>query len=253
KNESDKIQWLISASVWLALAGSLILCVILFFTSEAIAENIFHEPALTYPLKIFSIAIPFFTLTNVLVSIFLGFGHVQAKVYFQDIFGNALFPPLLLTVILLNLSFIGVFYAYIISLAISCLLLIAYAIKRLPSPKKFTAKPTANANSVTKELLFFSLPLLGISMIQMIIGWTDILMLGYFQTSARVGLYNAALPLAHLIGIPLAALLPIYGPITAGLYAKNSVAEMGRNYAIVTKWIFSATLPLFLLLFLFPE
>jgi O-antigen/teichoic acid export membrane protein len=90
-------------------------------------------------------------------------------------------------------------------------------------------------------------------MIQMIIGWTDTLMLGYFQTSARVGLYSAALPLAHLIGIPLAALLPIYGPITAGLYAKNSVAEMGRNYAIVTKWIFSATLPLFLLLFLFPE
>ena len=251
KNEREKIQGLISSSLCLALAGSLILCLILFFTSEAIAIKIFHEPALTVPLKIFAIAIPFFTIINVLVSIFLGFGRVQAKVYFQDILRNVLFLILLLAVILFNLSFIEVFYAYMISLAILCLILVIYAIKHLHSPIRITFKPPANP--VAKELLFFSFPLLGVAMLQMIITWTDTLMLGSFKSSAEVGMYNVALPLAQLIGIPMAALLPIYGPITAGLYAQNSVPELRRNYTILTKWIFSATLPLFLLLFLFPE
>ncbi|HDH41260.1 MAG TPA: flippase, partial [Candidatus Altiarchaeales archaeon] len=187
KNESEKIQGLISASVWLGLAGSLILCLILFFTSETIAIKIFHEPALISPIRIFAIAIPFSTLLNVLVSIFLGFGRVQAKVYFQDILRNALFPILLLAVILFNLSFTGVFYAYLISLVISCLLLMIYAIKYLHSPMKFTAKSAINP--VAKELLFFSLPLLGVAMLQLIIAWTDTLMLGYFKISADVGLY----------------------------------------------------------------
>lgn len=251
KNERAKIQGLISSSLWLALTGSLILCLILSFTSEAIALKIFHEPALTVPLKIFAIAIPFITLNNVLVSIFLGFGRVQAKVYFQDILRNAFFLTFLLVVILFNLSFIKIFYAYMISLGILCIILVLYTIKHLHSPIRIALKPPANP--IAKKLLFFSLPLLGVAMLQMIITWTDTLMLGIYKSSAEVGLYNVALPIAQLILIPMGALLPIYGPITSGLYAKNSVPEIRRNYATLTKWIFSSTLPLFLLLFLFPE
>ena len=250
KNENEKIQGFVSASLWLALAGSLILCFILFLVSEAIAENIFHEPALTTSLRIFSIAIPFFTLLNVFTGIFLGFGLVQAKVYFKEILRNLLFPLLLLGVILLNLSFSGVFYAYTASLAIPCLLLIIYARKHLPSSiriAKHAADPAA------KELLFFSLPLLGVAMLGMIIAWADTLMLGYFKTSATVGLYNAAQPLAHFITYPLEALLLVYMPVTSGLYAKGEMSEMRRNFSVLTKWLCSLTLPLFLILFLFPD
>ena len=253
KNENEKIQGFISASIWLSLAASIILCFSLFFASETIAVNIFHEPALTAPLKIFSIAIPFFTLSSVIVSIFLGFGRVQAKVYFQDILRNVLFPILLLAVILLNLSLTSVFYAYTVSLAISCLLLVIYTVKYLPSSIKFTAKQTNNANPVAKELLFFSLPLLGVAMLGMIIAWTDTLMLGSFKSTAEVGLYNAAHPLANFISLPLNVLLVIYMPITSGLYAQGLMPEMRRNFAILTKWLCSLTLPLFLILFLFPE
>ena len=253
KNENEKIQVFISVSIWLGLAASIILCFILFFASETIAVNIFHEPAFTAPLKIFSIAIPFFTLSSVLVSIFLGFGRVQVKVYFQDILKNVLFPILLLAVILLSLSFTSVFYAYTVSLAIPCLLLVIYTVKYLPSSIKFTAKPTNNANPVAKELLFFSLPLLGVAMLGMIIAWTDTLMLGSFKSTAEVGLYNAAHPLANFISSPLSALLVIYMPITSRLYAQGLMPEMRRNFAILTKWLCSLTLPLFLILFLFPE
>jgi len=118
--------------------------------------------------------------------------------------------PYVPVVIFLNLSFTGVFYAYTVSLAIPCLLLIRYAIKHLPASIRYNAKQTANP--VATELLLFSIPLLGVAMLQMIIAWTDTLMLGYFRLLADVGLYNAALPLAQNI-----ALIPPLGIVGAAI------------------------------------
>jgi len=251
KNEDEKVHGFISASLWLSFAAGLILSLILFFASRFIAETVFHEPGLNVPLRISAIAIPFFALTNVQVSIFLGFGRVQPRVYFQDILRNGLFPLFLVPVILLHLSFTNVFYAYVLSLVIPCLLFIIYTFKHLPLPTKFSVKRAVNP--VALELLLFSLPLLGVAMLQVIISWTDTLMLGTFKTSTEVGLYNVAYPLASFISSPLGAMLLIYTPVISGLYAEDMLHEIRRNFSILTKWLCSATLPLFLTLFLFPE
>ncbi len=251
KNEVEKVQKLILPSIQFGLLASVSLSIVVFFTSDIIATKIFHDAALGFPLKIFALGIPFFTLINVFVSLFRGFDNVKPKVYFQDILRNLLFPLLLLPLIFLHLPFDGVFYALLASLVIPCIALIIYATKRLPSPIRFTTK--ALANPIAKELLFFSLPLLGIVMLQMIIAWTDTLMLGGLRSSAEVGLYNAAHPLAQFISEPLSAMLLIYMPVAAGLYAQGSTHEIRKNFSILTKWLCSATLPFFLILFLFPE
>lgn len=249
KGETSNAQRTISASIQFTTLASIILCLILFFTSDVIATKIFHDSALALPLKIFAFGIPFVTLINVLVSAFRGFDRVQEKVYFQDISRNALFLLLLLPIFFLHLSFTWAFYAYLASVALCTVALGLYTTRRLPI--RLSVKPRASA--VGKELLFFSLPLLGVAMLQLIITYTDTLMLGYFKTSDVIGLYNAALPSAQVIGMPMGALLFIYAPILSGLYAQNLMPEIRRNYAIVTKWVFSATFPLFLVLFLFPE
>jgi O-antigen/teichoic acid export membrane protein len=77
-------------------------------------------------------------------------------------------------------------------------------------------------------------------------------MLGYFKTTDIVGLYNAAHPISQLVQVFLLSLVLIYVPITSQLYAKKRLDEMRRNYVILTKWVVSATLPLFLVLFFFP-
>ena len=56
-----------------------------------------------------------------------------------------------------------------------------------------------------KELFAFSFPMLFACIAGLVMGWTDTLMLGYFASSADVGIYNAALPTAQLIrSIPAA-------------------------------------------------
>jgi len=251
KNDSEKVQNLVSVSVQLGLLTSIMLSILIFFTSDIIATRIFHEPTLVFPLKVFSFGIPFFTLLNVLTSIFRGFGNVKPKVYFQDILRNATFTMLLLPFLLFNLSFDGIFYAFLASIVVSFVALIMYTAKKLPSPVRIFNN--LRTNPVVKELLCFSLPLLGVAMLQMIISWTDTLMLGGLKGSRDVGLYNTAHPLAHFISFPLGALLLIYTPITSNLYARKLIDEMRRNFAVLTKWLCLATFPLFLILFLYPE
>jgi len=247
--EAIKVQGVISSSLQLALIASIVLSVLLFSTSGLISAHIFHEPGLALPLRIFSAAIPFFVLINILTSIFRGFDEVKPKAYFQDILRLGLFPLLLLPVILLGLSFSAAMYAFAASIILTSIAFAVYTLKKAP----FALKISSAANPIGKELLLFSLPLLGVAMLGMIINWTDFLMLGYFKTSTVVGLYNAAVPLAHLIPLTLTSMAFIYVPIASQLYSQNLIGEMKRTYQVLTKWIFSTSFPLFLLLFLFPQ
>lgn len=249
KGETAKIRDTISASIQFPVLASILLCLLLFFTSEIIATKIFNDPGLVLPLRIFAFSIPLLTLIGAFTSIFQGFDRVQENVYFQNMLRNGLFVLLLLPIIFLGLPFIAIFYAYLASLVLCAVAFLLYTFKKLPV--KLAIKPSASP--VRKELLLFSLPLLGFRALQMVMSYADTLMLGYFKTSDAVGLYNVASPLARVFTNFRFALAFIYTPITTGLYAQNLLPEIRRNYTIVTKWYCSAALPLFLILFLFSD
>ncbi|MPW38617.1 oligosaccharide flippase family protein [Thermococcus sp. 101 C5] len=150
--------------------------------------------------------------------------------------------------IFIGLSFSGVIYAYFMSIVITCVAFAVYFIKKI----SFSVKES-DLDSMWKELLSFSIPLFIVAILGMIMGYTYTLMLGYFKTPDVVGLYNGVLPLAQLITVILGSSGFIYTPIVPGLYSKGLIEEMGRTYQILTKWIFSVTFPVFLVIFLFPE
>ena len=248
KNELSKIKGVVFSSLGFTLIASVLLSIVLFFTSDILSTKAFDDPELSTPLKIFSAAIPFSVLTGMLITIFRGFDRVDVRVYFQDILQGVLFPLLLGAVILLGLQFLGVIYASLAATVITCLALAIYTMKKSPLP----VKGGESASPVGKGLLLFSLPLLGTAMLGMIILWTDTMMLGYFKTSSDIGLYNGALPLARLMPIPLTSMAFIYVPVVSQLYSRGLMNEMKRSYQVLTKWIFSLSLPLALILLLFP-
>jgi O-antigen/teichoic acid export membrane protein len=250
KKDSEKVQKLIPASVQLTVIAGISLGIVVFFTSNIIAVKIFHDATLGFPLKIFALGIPISALINILVSVFQGFDDVKPTTYFQYILRSLLLPLLLLPVIFLKLPFTGVYYAFLASLLISCVFLIVYTVRRLPFPIESRVQITTNP--VARELLLFSLPLFGAAMLALVIGSADTLMLGGLKSSVEVGLYNAARPLVDVISAPFPALGLIYVPVASGLYAQGSIPALRRNFSLLTKWLVSATLPLFLILFLFP-
>ena len=248
--ESGKTSSIIKSSVQIALIASISLATVSFFASDFISESIFHAPGLSTPLKIFSIAIPFTVLMGIFTSLFRGFNRVAPHVYFQSIMGNVIFILFLVGVTLIGLPFLGIVYAFVASIMLTCLAFTAYTIKNLSLT--LWEERRINISPVRKELLFFSLPLLLTAMLGMLMTWTDTLMLGYFKAPNIVGLYNVALPIARLISFALSSMLFIYVPIASQLYSKGLIEELRRNYTVLTKWICSATMPVFLILMLFP-
>lgn len=251
KNQIDKVQLVIQWSFRCAVLASIIIAFLVFLCSDLIANNVFNLPSLSFSLKILSIAIPFSVLISILSSIFRGFKRVKEKVYFLDIIRNILFPILLIPVIFLNMSFESGIVAYSLSIIITCFVFIIYYVKKKPISSKFLTK--SKNITIGKELFIFSLPLLLVSILYMVLHWTDTLMLGYFTTPDVVGLYNAANPLGRFISISLVAMLFIYTPIVSDLYAKRKDAEMRGSYAILTKWLCAATLPLAMIFVFFPR
>lgn len=251
KDETSKVRSVVFSSLQIAAVASVFLFLLLFFTSSLISTSIFHSMELSAPLKILSFGIPFLVLISILSSIFRGFDNVAPRAYFQNILFNALFPLFLIVVISIGWSFLTVFYAYLASILLTCLAFVVYAMKKPPLPIK--REKAIAISPIRKELLFFSLPLFAGTMLGVIMGWADTVMLGYFKTPDIVGLYNGALPLARVISLPASSMLFIYLPIASQLYAKGSIEEMRRNYKVLVKWICSAIMPVFLILLLFPE
>ena len=253
RNDSLKVKGIIFSSIQIVLIASIISSILLFFASDILSTKIFHDPALTAPLKVLAFAIPFLALTQLFVSIFRGFESVKEKVYFQDILRNVLFPAFLIPVVILGLPFIDAIYAFAASIIITFVAFAFYVLKKIPLSLRDSKSNLLATNPVGKELFFFSIPLLGVYLLNQIMNWTDTLTLGFFKTSKMVGLYNGAAPIAGLIGIILSSVGFIYVPVISQLYSKNQLGEIDRGYKVLTKWILSITLPIFLIVFLFPE
>ena len=251
KDDTAKVRGTISVSLQLVTAASLVVCLALFFSAEAIAINIFHSPELTQFLRIFAIGAPFFTLIYIIAAIFRGFDRVEPQVYFQYILSNVLFIGFLLLIIAIGLPFVTAFYGYLAAIVITFIGIAVYTVKKLPRPVVLTGREV-NA-TVTKDLLLFSVPLLGMAMLTLMRVWMDTLFLGYFKTPELVGLYSAAYPLAQFISSPAFALMLIYTPIVTGLYSRKLMAELRRSYTVITKWLAFVTMPIFLVLCLYPE
>ncbi|MBE8540561.1 oligosaccharide flippase family protein [Geoglobus acetivorans] len=247
ERESSRIMDLISMALIIVALNSLIWTKVLIFGAENISQ-VFNEERLVYALKIMAFALPFSALIGMMISISQGFGRVREKVYFQNILYPTVFLVLVVGGAFLELSFTYVFFAYVVAQALT-LLVLTFDVWKI---KLFEFKLSFNMK-IGKKLLTFSLPLMLGGILIFVMNWTDTLMLGYYGTSEVVGLYNAATPLARLIPIFLNSAAFLYPPIAASLYAKDRLKELKRTYQILTKWIFLSTLPIFSVMFLFPE
>jgi O-antigen/teichoic acid export membrane protein len=231
-----------------AIAGTAT-CVSLFLLSGILSKYVFYKPELSLPLMVVSFFIPSYVMTFILASILRGYGIISPKIYFIDI-GQPLFFLIPLGFIFIaGLPFISIIYAYAASMVV------VYALTAWYGYRKTGIGPFAffGVGGHIGELLRFSIPVLSIDIMFLIFRWVDTLMLGRYGSAGVVGVYSVSVTLAAFLSLPLLALDIVYMPIAGELYARNRSPELARTYQVLTKWIFSVTLPIFFILFFFPE
>ena len=249
KEDKGRIKGTIISALKITLPLSLISAFILFWHASWISIHVFHDANLTLILRIFSIGIPFFVLTQNLLYATIGFQDMRYRVYTENIFQEPLKLAAIVVLLLFGFGVLGAAWGWVIAIIVMPFLAFYFLEKKVFPIFRTKVK----AISVDKELFTFSFPLLFAGIAGIVMGWTDTLMLGYFSSSADVGIYNAALPTAQLIRSIPAAFVAIFFPVISELYARNKIDDLRRTYSVVTKWMLALIFPAFLLVLLFPD
>ena len=243
----DKANSMAATSLVVGFLSGLCFFSLLFVSSGILAQYVFYKTELQVPLQVLSLFIPLSVIAVIMGGILRGHNMFVPKIY-ADVGQPFFFLVFLSVFFLLGLPFISIIYAYVFSMA-AVLIVIGYClIKRV----KLTNVPL-RVGEENKELLRFSLPVLAVSVLGVVLGWTDTLMLGRYTSAADVGIYNVSISLAKLLTFPLNAISFVLMPLAGEMFARKQNAELGRTYQVLTKWIFSATFPIFFILFFFPE
>lgn len=246
KKHPEKVSRLISTAIVFIILTSTSMTFLIIIGAPEIAD-VFKKDALTYPLVLGAIVLPFLASSNIVIAISRGMGRVRENVYYK----NTLFPSLFLlfavVAIGIKTDVTTVFIAYLISQAIGFLILFLDSLRLRIIPRKMVFD-----FQIAKELVVFSFPLMLTGILGYIMNWTDTLMLGYYYPSDVVGLYNAAAPIARWLPVFLNAVGFLYTPIATALFVQGNLDDVKKLYQITTRWIFLLTFPLFVLIFAFP-
>ena len=249
KNDNNRIKGTIVSSIKTTLPISVILTILLFFFAEKVSSLLFHNPALTPILKLFSLTIPLIVLSNIFLSVIIGYQKVGYQIGIKEIIENIIKLALTFILIYLGYDLFGAAVAYAIATFATFILSFYFMQKKIfPILNK-----SIKTITFTKELLKFSLPLLFVGFFVSIIKWTDVLMIGFFRTTSDVGIYNVALPTASLLVLVPTGMMALFLPVITMLYSKKKKKEIKNLTIRTSKWIFFANFPIFLVLLLFSK
>ncbi|MBS3154109.1 flippase [Candidatus Woesearchaeota archaeon] len=231
QKEEEKAKEFIVSAVKISLALSLILSFLLFILSDWLALTYFHNENLKIIIQIIAISIPFGVFRSIIQTTLRSFQLVKLDTAIR-IFENI--TKLIIVIILLyfGLGVIGIALSYTLSIFLSFLLALFFLEKRILS-----VWPRRNTSMINKDLLNYSWPLLLNNISTLIFNWTDTIMLGIFQNTTQVGLFNTAAPTASLLSIVNKSIMTIFLPVTTKIYLQENKEEFKKIFRTTIRWI----------------
>lgn len=247
---------IIFSAIKMGFLLSVFSAIILIVLSDWLANDVFSGGYLLKRVLIFNaFALPFSVIMIIIASATQSFKLLKYKSFVINIF----VPIISLLSLLIGLQVsneIAISIPILISSIFGCGLIAYYLIQlfknRIEKPIKINLIDITKAKYKV-DLLKFSYPLMFVTIIGTAMHWMDIYMLGYYFDSTTVGMYHPPARTAGLMRMILVAFMGIFSPILSELYSKKNRLGMVNLYQLVTRWIMTLALPLFLLIILFPK
>ncbi len=247
KKDKERTRSVIVSSLKICLIFSLIFAFLMFFSAEWVSITLFHNAALSVILKMFSFIIPFFSLGMVLLAAIRSFQKIEYSILAKEISENVIKVALTIALVYAGYGLFGAVAGYMIAVVSSFSLAFYFLQKKVFPILKTSVRPIP----LGRELFAYSWPLMFTNILNLILSWTDTLMIGYFRTVSEVGIYNVALPTATLMTVIPLALLGLFIPVATELVAKDNRKELEQMYKVTSRWSFFLNFPIFLVMILF--
>lgn len=214
--------------------------------ADDLALHLFHKPALTPILKVFVLGVPFVTLTRLLMGVLQGYKRMKPLVLIEQIS----VPTLrIIGVMVVIFAFMQtserVAYSFLIASVIGCVLSVIVT-GRFFLARKGNERPTL----LHAELLQYSWPLFGASLLNRTNTHTETLVLGILSSSEQVGFFTVSFKIAVTLTVIFQSINAIMAPFIAEIYSRGNIDRLAYQLKAVTRWIFTLTLPVALVIFL---
>jgi O-antigen/teichoic acid export membrane protein len=210
----------------------------LLYAFSGFLGGLLRKPELVVLLRIFAFGVPVWNLLFIATFAIQGLRHMRWMVGVR----NLAQPGVALAGVgaagLLGASLAQATVVYVLSLA-AVLALAAVVLRRL------LAGAPASDPPALREVLIFSFPLIWTQLVAYGVRQQETLILAYFLPAADVGVYNAALKTAVMVGFILQGTTAIFTPILASLHAAGDLEQLRRLNRTVARWCFTIALPFF--------
>lgn len=248
RGETLKVAGVIRSGVGIPLAISSALTLALFLFGEQLSAGLLHKPTLAPVLGMLCLVIPMNVLLTGLSAMAQGFKNVEYEAYARNLVFNLAKLLLSVAALLFGLGLMGISAAYLLSAALTVVVMTALVSRLLPLRSVF-----GKVEKTTRELLRFSLPLYLSRLLNQFSGNFETLLLGYFGVLVDVGIYAVILRISELGNLFFSSVKKISVPIIAELHSQGRIAELRRFYQTTTKWSLTFNLPIFLVIILFGD
>ncbi|QNK76817.1 flippase [Winogradskyella sp. PAMC22761] len=250
-SKSNEVYNVLRKTVFISLFVSIIIIVFTIISSDYIVDNIIKASEIKPLIKIICFAVIPSVLLTIISAYFQSRKEIAKYVLFQTTVVNTLFFALLVIFYFVKLE-MPVFKVYFISILLSALISIFFFLKSYKSNvKKSDSKSTKEYSY--KSIVNISFPMLLSTSFALLMGWSDIIIISFYNTTADIGVYDSALKLATLSGIFLMAINSIATPKFVEYYTKNDIEGLKETVQKSTKLIFYTTTPLLFVLVFFSE
>lgn len=216
---------------------SLLLSGALYVAAPIINSFTLEELLFVRILRILAIMLPFNTFVGIILNTFRGLGILE----YREAISSFVQPGLRLIAVgislLIGASTIGVMAALIIAVILTTMIALSLLFSMT------AIRPALGiGRKKAYEYFSYSLPLTLSQAGSLLYNQIDIFMVGFFLSSAAVGIYGIATVLAGLLILPLTAINQLFPPIASGLYEREAYGELREIYQTTTRWAFTLTL-----------
>ncbi len=231
-----RLRWTLAWVLRVALVSGVAGAVALVALSLWLAVDVFGKEDLALPLAGLALALPFLVLYNVCAGGLQGLRAIREKVFIERVA-----HPLVFTLLLLGaLGVSRTVEAVVVCFGAAALLVLlagAWSLRR-----RLSALPGGrDAEGDRRGILRFSIPVMFLNLMNYLILWSDVLVMGAFRSRAEVGIYVVASRLATAVNMPTEALSASLAPSFSGLREKADSDGLARLYRTSTRWIFLAS------------
>ena len=236
--------------LYIVIPLGLFLSDLMYAGSGVLSHVVFKKEHLELFLKITALGVLPFILLRINATLFRGLKKIKLFAFYDSL-SVMLLSFVLLAIVTLILNS----YTRSEVITIQVFSIFVLMIASFLSVKKYTNlfEIYSKNRLQYRNILKVSFPMLLTSSMALVMGWTDIAMLGMFRSEAEVGVYSVVVKLASLTSLSLVAINSIAAPKFSELYSKGDMDGLKKVAQNSTKMIFFSSLPIILILSVFPK